>query len=229
MYSEDIVVKIFDNDGEFIGIMNSATPCDVTQKASETETKIKPVPLDNITPIGKYKISLLQELMSDPIIQKALRLSNEEFAARGDLDMMKLREEIEWPPPSVTEPTPFQLSILNNEVSDILRENLVMQSEEYDEIVFGEFILTNAEVGANIAITTRTYNYIQSPDEWWQVAVENDILVRQCGWDKSVQMTSEDIIIAIYDDKGEFIGVLNSATACDVILNKSPTFYGDSN
>ncbi len=104
-----------------------------------------------------------------------------------------------------------------------------MQSEEYGEIVFGEFILTNAEVGANIAITTRTYNYIQSPDEWWQVAVENDILVRQCGWDKSVQMTSEDIIIAIYDDKGKFVGVLNSATACDVILNKSPTFYGDSN
>ena len=229
MYSEDIVVKIFDNDGEFIGIMNSATPCDVTQKASETETKIEPVPLDNITPIGKYKISLLQELMGDPIIQKALRLSNEEFAARGDLDIIKLREEIEWPPPSVTEPTPFQLSILNNKVSDILRENLIMQSDEYGEIIFGELILTNAEVGANIAITTRTYNYIQSPDEWWQVAVENDILVRQCGWDKSVQMTSEDIIIAIYDDKGKFVGVLNSATACDVILNKSPTFYGDSN
>jgi len=227
MYSEDIVVKIFDSNGEFIGIMNSATPCDVTQKASETKTKIVPVPLDNITPIGKHKISKLQELMSDQTIQDALRLSNEEFAAIGDVDVMKLREEFIWPPPQ-KEVTAFQLSILNNKVSDFLRENLVMQTEEFGEISFGEFILTNS-YGANVAITSRTYNYIQSPDEWWQVAVKNDFLARECGWDKSVQMTSEDIIIAIYDDKEEFVGVLNSATTCDVIQNKSPTFFGDSN
>ena len=27
----------------------------------------------------------------------------------------------------------------------------------------------------------------------------------------------------------EFLGILNSATECNVIQNKSPTFYGDSN
>ncbi len=228
MYSEDIVVKILDKDGAFVGIINSATPCDVTQKASETETKIEPVPLDNITPVGKYKISKLQELMENSIIQEALRKSNEEFTARGESDMLQLREEIVWPSPSEGDPTPFQISILNNEVADILLANLEMQSEEFDEIVFFEFILTNS-YGANVAITERTYNYIQSPDEWWQVAVENDVLVRECGWDKSVKMTSEDIIIAIYGDKGKFVGVLNSATACDVIMNKSPAFFGDSN
>jgi len=95
-------------------------------------------------------------------------------------------------------------------------------------LFFFAFILTDA-CGVNVAITERTYNYIQYPDEWWQVAKANDILVRQCGWDKSVQMSSEDIIISIYDDKGEFAGILNSATACDVILNKPPSFYGDSN
>jgi len=30
-------------------------------------------------------------------------------------------------------------------------------------------------------------------------------------------MNSEDIIIAIHDIEGEFIGILNSATPCDVI------------
>jgi len=103
-----------------------------------------------------------------------------------------------------------------------------MQSEEFGEIVFFEFILTDA-CGVNVAITERTYNYIQYPDEWWQLAKANDILVRQCGWDKSVKMSSEDIIIAIYDEKGDFTGILNSATACDVILNKPAYFYGDSN
>ncbi len=227
MYSEDIVVKIFDKDGEFIGIMNSATPCDVTQKPSETETKIEPVPLDNTTPIGKYKISVLQELMSEPQIQNALKKSNQEWD-KPCPNMEKLRLEIAWPPPNSGEPTTLQLSVLENEVADILQDNLVMQSEEFGEIVFFEFILTDS-CGVNIAITERTYNYIQYPDEWWQVAKANDILVRQCGWDKSVKMSSEDIIIAINDDKGDFAGILNSATACDVVLEKPPYFFGDSN
>jgi hypothetical protein len=226
MYSEDIVVKIFDKTGEFIGIMNSATPCDVTKKGLQTESKIKAVPFDNITEIGKYKISKLQELMQESIIQDALEKSNQEFSSRGEQDMVKLREGIAWPKPS-QEPNQIQLEILSNEIAVILRNNLVMQSE-FGEMEFPEMILTNA-YGANIGSTQRTYNYIQSLDEWWQVAVANDVLVRECGWDKSIKMTSEDIIIAIYDDTGELAGVLNSATQCDVILNKSPSFYGDSN
>jgi hypothetical protein len=89
-------------------------------------------------------------------------------------------------------------------------------------------ILTNAK-GATISSTDRTYNYIQTPDEWWQVASQNDVLVRQCGPDKSINMNSEDIIIKIFDKQDEFIGILNSATPCNVILNKPLFFYGDSN
>jgi hypothetical protein len=89
-------------------------------------------------------------------------------------------------------------------------------------------ILTNAK-GVNVASTDRTYNYIQSQYEWWQVGKANEILVRHCGFDVSIKMHSEDIILAIYDVNGEFVGVLNSATPCDVVLNKPPYFYGDSN
>jgi hypothetical protein len=42
-------------------------------------------------------------------------------------------------------------------------------------------------------------------------------------------MNSEDIIFQIFDKNGEFIGILNSASTCDVILNKETLFYGDSN
>ncbi|MFB5645785.1 MAG: hypothetical protein ACE5R3_04200 [Nitrosopumilaceae archaeon] len=228
MYSEDIVVKIFADSGEFIGIMNSATPCDVTQVASETKTRIEPVPFENITPIGKYKISFLQELMHNPTIQEALSVSNEEFSTMSKQDLVTLKQDTEWPKPGIGEPTPLQLSILQNDVSDIMRENLKVKSNEFGLIHFPEMILTNAQ-GVNVASTERTFNYVQSQDEWWQVAVENDVLVRECGWDISIQMTSEDIVISIFDENDQFVGVLNSATSCDVILNKSPTFYGDSN
>lgn len=89
-------------------------------------------------------------------------------------------------------------------------------------------ILTNSK-GVTVASTDRTYNYIHSENEWWQVASQNDVLIRQCGPDKSINMNSEDIIIKIFDDKGKFVGILNSATQCDVVKNKPLFFYGDSN
>jgi len=225
MFSEDIVIKIWDTKGNFIGIMNSATPCDVTQKSAKVEVKIHPVPIENISDIGKEKISKLQELAQNPIIQNALKESNEQFA---DKNILQMKREIDWPNPYEGDPTPFQLELLNNDVSRFLKENLIIPSDEFDEVAFGEYIITN-EFGANIAMTERTFNYIQSEDEWWQVAAQNEILVRQCGWDSSIQMSSEDIIIQIFDENGKFIGILNSATSCNVILVKPPYFYGDSN
>jgi hypothetical protein len=228
IFSEDLVIKIHDEDGNFIGILNSATPCDVTLKSAEQVSKIEPVPLDNITPIGNYKISYLQELVKNPTIQNILESSNQEFSSMNEQDLAQLKEDTKWPRPGTGEPTAFQQSILENNASDHLRENLVVNSKEYGQIQFPEMILTNAK-GATISSTDRTYNYIQTNDEWWQVASQNDVLVRQCGPDKSINMNSEDIIIKIFDDRGEFIGILNSATPCNVILNKPLFFYGDSN
>jgi len=229
MFSEDLVVKIFDENGQLIGIMNSATPCDVTQAYLDADKSIVPVLEEDWSEIGKHKIIYLQELMTDPIIQEALRLSNQEFSSITNEELSKIKEETEWPRPG-EEPTTFQLSIINNEVADIMRENLVVESEDYGELQFPEMILTNAR-GANIASSERTFNYIQNEDEWWIVGSQNPAYVRQCGWDKSIQMTSEDIIIQIFNDEGEFVGILNSATPCDVISisSKPALFHGDSN
>ena len=227
MFSEDLVIGIFDEKGDLIGIMNSATPCDVTQNSLEADKSIKQVPEEKLSDIGKHKIFVLQELMKDPIIQEALFLSNQEFLSFTDDELMKLKSEKPWPSPE-KEPTDIQLSIINNDVADILRDNLLIESDEYRELQFPEMILTNVK-GVNVASTDRTYNYVQFFDEWWIKASENEVLVRQCGYDRSIQMNSEDIIIQIFDNNGKFIGILNSASPCDVILDKETLFYGDSN
>ncbi|MFB5615502.1 MAG: hypothetical protein ACE5RI_10525 [Candidatus Nitrosomaritimum yanchengensis] len=227
IFSEDLVINIHDEAGKFIGILNSATPCDVTLKSTEIETKIVPVSLDNITPIGHYKIAYLQEMVKDSTIQNALKVSNHEFSGKNLQDMLQLKQDTPWPTPDL-EPNEFQKSILENRASAFLRENLKINTAEYGVIQFPELILTNAK-GATISSTDRTYNYIQTDDEWWQVASENDVLVRQCGPDKSINMNSEDIVIKVFDERGEFIGILNAATPCNVVLNKPLFFYGDSN
>jgi len=228
MYSEDLVIGIFDvQTGELIGIMNSATPCDVTQDYLDADKSIKKVPEENFSDIGKHKIFVLQELMKEPTIQEALMQSNQEFSFFTDEEILELKEQ-PWPKPE-KEPTEFQLSIINNEVANILRNNLLVESADYGELQFPEMILTNNK-GVNVASTNRTYNYIQFHEEWWDVAYEIKVLVRECGWDKSVQMSSEDIIIKIFDKNDEFIGILNSASTCNVILDEHKIrFFGDSN
>jgi hypothetical protein len=227
MFSEDLVIGIFNEKDELIGIMNSATPCDVTQDYLDADKSIQIVQEERFSDIGKHKIFVLQELMRDSTIQEELIRSNQEFSSFTDEELLELKEEKPWPKPG-EEPNEFQLSIINNEVADILRNNLKVESADYGDLQFPEMILTNAK-GANVASTNGTYNYIQFFDEWWIVASENKVLVRECGYDRSIQMNSEDIIFQIFDKNDEFIGILNSASTCDVILDKETLFYGDSN
>jgi len=227
MFSEDLVIGIFDTNDELIGIMNSATPCDVTQASLDADKSIRLISEDEYSEIGKHKIKYLQELMRNPTIQEALRLSNQEFLSITEEGLLELKET-PWPKPGDGEPSDLQLSIIHNEVADILRENLVVESEEFRELVFPEMILTNNK-GVNVASTDRTYNYVQNKEAWWIAASENEVLVRDCGFDRSIEMNSEDILIQIFNENREFVGILNSASICDIILIKPAIFYGDSN
>lgn len=251
MFSEDIVLKINDENGDLLGILNSATPCNVLisdrieEKISEQDTSIDdqipsveimpdyseqilPVPLDNITPIGNFKINYLKKLVNHTTLQNAILKSNQEFASFDDTDLMRLHQETDWPSPQEGNHTDFQISVIENEIAEFLRESVTVQSEEFGEIQFPEIILTNSK-GVTIASSKLTFNYIHKYDDWWKVASKNDILVRQCGLDSSIGMSSEDIIIKIYNSENKFVGILNAATQCDVILQKPIFFYGDSN
>jgi len=227
MFSEDLVIGIFDTNGELIGIMNSATPCDVTQASLDADKSIRLVSEEEYSEIGKHKIKYLQELVRNPTVQEALRLSNQEFLSITEEGLSELKET-PWPKPGDSEPSDLQLSIIHNEVADILRENLVVESEEFGELLFPEMILTNNK-GVIVASTDRTYIYVQNKEPWWIASSENKVIVRDCGFDRSIKMNSEDILIQIFNENREFVGILNSASTCDVILTKPAIFYGDSN
>ena len=124
------------------------------------------------------------------------------------------QKEIEWIEAG-DEVTPFMESIIDNQVSDFLRDNLNNNSEKYGNVIFGELILTN-KYGANTAITTKSDNFDQGAEDWWKISEQYDLYVKDCEWDDSAAMESEDVIIRI-EENGEILGVLNSATPCDVL------------
>ena len=177
-----------------------------------------------VTPIGKEKTKLLQILVKDPIIQQALKESNDKNSRMSEDIRIQifLQREKEWI--STQEIKPFMHSIINNDVSNFLRDNLVIQSEQFEHVTFGEHILTN-QYGANVAVSVKTDNYDQSQDDWWQLSFRDEFglpFARECEFDSSAGIFSEDIIIKINDENtGEFIGILNSATPCDVTEKSS--------
>jgi hypothetical protein len=176
----------------------------------------KQEPPSEITKKGWHKVTLILEIVTDPIIQNALKSSNEEFSKMSPSILEKHMEtkEKEWI--SAIKPTPFMNSVMNNHVADFLIERTLISSDEFGDIVFGEHILSNSK-GANVAVTVRTDNYDQSNDDWWSLANNVGLLIRECDWDESAQMFSQDIVIRIHDENDEFLGIMNSATPCDVL------------
>jgi hypothetical protein len=178
----------------------------------------------NFTSIGQEKVRLLQELVREPTIQKALKESNaKESQISDDIRIqIYIQREKEWA--NSKELTPFMKSIIHNDVSDFLRDNLLIQSDNFDNVTFDEHILTNV-YGGNIAVSVRTDNYDQSQDDWWQHAFhdkEGYPFAKECEFDSSAEIFSEDLVIKIKDiDSNDFIGILNSATPCDVLRKSS--------
>lgn len=177
------------------------------------DKKFEP-PVYNVTDVGWYKKSLLEKIVSSPELIEALKSDNEKFSLmkkpydyihQKEIEVIEAGERI----------TPFMESQINNHVSDYLRNNLVHDSEDYGKVVFGELILTN-KFGANTAITTKSDNFDQGAEDWWKISEQYDLSIKSCEWDTSAAMNSEDVIIRI-EENGEFLGVLNSATPCDVL------------
>jgi len=168
--------------------------------------------------IGFEKVKFLQELVNNPIIQNAVKNSNQKDSKmKEDIrnQIYNLRET-EWT--RSLQPTPFMNSIIENDIADFLRDKLVIRSVEVGDVVYGEHILTNL-YGPNVAVSIRTDNYLQSNDDWWQLAKnEPDELpfARECEFDSSAEMFSEDLVVGIFDENGQLIGIMNSATPCDV-------------
>ena len=181
-----------------------------------------PVVNTKYSEIGKEKIRFLEQMVQDPIIQNALIDSNQmaQVMSNDVRNQIYTLREKEWT--RAQQNTPFMESVINNHVSDFLRENHSADFSGHN-LIFGEHILTNF-YGANVAVSVKTDNYWQSNDAWWQIATSDQRIkdfARDCEFDSSAGLYSEDLVLKIQDRNGNLIGILNSATPCDVLESDS--------
>lgn len=156
--------ECFDSDGGVT--LSPKEKCEESLTTCINATK----PTSNSTiasKIGHEKVKFLEKLVKESIIQNALKISNQKNEKMDEdiRNQINVMREKTWT--TSINPTPFMMSIFENDVADFLRENHVIRSEEFGDVVFGEHILTNI-YGPNVAVSVITDNYLQSNDDWWQ-------------------------------------------------------------
>ncbi len=175
--------------------------------------------------INYDKISLevtgIQELSGISEIQDRLFTSNFEFAGMQNVFSLIEQRDNEWTSADWDEITPFMHGLIENKVSDVLRDHASsypakMLDVTYD--MYPEIILTNS-YGANIAQTGKTTDYFQGDEQWWILAKQNGLYISEVHYDQSADVYSADIAYRVSDNKGGFLGVIKAVTNVDQIYN----------
>ena len=162
--------------------------------------------IDSLKREASSKLYDALELTKDSVIQKALKDSNEEFAALDDPFALIDERNNEWILAEDDEITPFMETILENKASEFLQKIMNEDKMKPTDFVYNEIILTNA-YGANIAQTGKTTDYEQWDETWWVVAKLEGVSIVS-GFDESIDAESLDMSVRIFDDDGRFLGVM---------------------
>ena len=169
------------------------------------------------------KISLevtgIHELAGMSDVVQALSVSNNEFSAMPDVFSVIEQRENEWTTTDWEVITPFMHELIENNVSDLLREhaNNYPSSIGVEFDMYPEIILTNS-FGVNIAQTGKTTDYLQSDELWWIRAKADLLYISEIHYDQSADVYSADIGYRVSDDRGQFLGVIKAVTNVDQIF-----------
>ncbi len=205
-----------------VGYVSSNTSQKALQKPIEENTILLAVEaMDKIDRNIYNRIEGFMKYSKDLILQKTILESNQKFEESGDVITHINKEDKDWISAPKKEVTSFMQKIMNNELSNELKEMLKFYEHKYDYKLFGEIFVTN-KYGANVAQTGKTTDYRQDDEEWWMMTKRNGLFVRDVEYDESADVYSTDIGIKIDDNKdGSFIGtmkiVLNIAEAINII------------
>ncbi len=174
--------------------------------------------------IGKNSVMLAQETLdkidrniynqierwisyayANPRLHETVAKSNQEFENLSDRQEYINKIDRDW---KDGRNTPFIQELLNNELSKRLRKRTEFYREIKGYDYFPEVYATN-KYGVVIASTGRTSDYLQADEEWYQTAVkEKEFWVGDVEYDKSTDVYACDIVINLYNDNGNFAGII---------------------
>jgi len=206
--------KISDND--FINAMQwlmNEKILNVPSPDSSTEEIVdKEINFDKIS----LEITGIEELVSVAGLRQVLRDSNQEYQEMEDVYSVINQREKEWTDTDLEVITPFMRELIDNKISEQLREHANKYHESFGYDLYPEIFVTNA-FGVNIAQTGKTSDYIQNDELWWERAQQDGLNISEVHYDESANVYSADISLRINDSQGKFLGVIKAVTNVDQI------------
>lgn len=99
---------------------------------------------------------------------------------------------------------PLVARVLNNDVADQLRK----YRDRFPELV--EVFLTDLQ-GLSVATTNRTSDYLQSDEDWWQIAYRDGQYIGQPEYDDSSKTIAMNMAVTVRENgKGRIVGILRT-------------------
>ena len=206
--------KISDND--FINalqwLMNEEILNVPPQDSSSEKIVDKEINFDKLS----LEITGIEELVRVYDLRQSLRDSEQEFQEMEDVYLIIEQREKEWTDTGLDVITPFMQELINNKISEQLREHANKYQESFGYDLYAEIFVTNT-YGVNIAQTGKTSDYIQNDELWWIRAKQDGLYISEIHYDESADVYSADIAMRINDNLGEFLGVIKAVTNVEQI------------
>jgi PAS domain S-box-containing protein len=173
--------------------------------------------VDEIDRTIHSRTELWQEYTRGSVLQQRLSESNEEFARLDDVQEYIAEMDQAWTAADAGT-TAFIEELTSNSLSKELREKTEYYDEKYSHEVFSEVFITN-KYGANAAQTSKTSDYRQDDEPWWQVAKEEGLYVGDVEYDESADAYSLAIGTRVEDQAGKFLGVIKAVLNIEEIIS----------
>ncbi|MEW6600842.1 MAG: ATP-binding protein [Nitrospirota bacterium] len=180
--------------------------------------------MDSIDRSIHKRIETMRSYSNDVMLRDTIIKSNQDFSRKADVYSFIIRRDREWTSAPADQVTPFMEQLINNSMSDELREVTDFYTRHYGYKLYETVVVTN-KYGVNIAQTGKTAGYRHDEELWWQLAKNKGLYVQDVEYREGPDIYTMDFAIRINDDNGDFIGVikavLNIKEVLDIISNKS--------
>ncbi len=165
--------------------------------------------MDEIDWILQTRTTNWQAYMRSELVRQTLRDSNQQIRDAGDPPVVIETRDQQWQATSAGNELDWMKELTNNALARDLQTRLVELDQRAGYPVFGEVFLTN-RYGGNAAQTSRTSDYRQDDERWWQQAVQEGVYIGDVDFDDSAGLYSLDICLRVDDDDGSLLGVVKA-------------------
>lgn len=165
--------------------------------------------MDEIDWIIQTRTTNWQAYLRSELVRQTLRDSNQQIREAGEPMAIIAARDQQWQTTPAANQTDWMKDLTSNALARDLRTRLVELDQRAGYPVFGEVFLTN-RYGGNVAQTSRTSDYRQDDEQWWQRAVQEGVYVGDVDFDDSAGLYSIDICLRVADDDGSLLGVLKA-------------------